>query len=271
MAGLYSPEVATNMRFANHLLTNQTLHFSFLGEIWSQRMFRGTAQGGMHSPKLFSRILCLVFADLREAWMRQGNMPPFTVFTWPVGYSSLWMIGLLSFTGMAQLRRRLPDIIQTVRRLQWASACLSINLEKSRLLGWQGRGPLPACLHGVQVADQITFLGCVLSSIASDEDLAQSILMRAVKALSASRRLFVDRGVNIFQRAFLCNMVVVASMRWMMRALVPSAAVLRLLRIQHSTLLVWLLGFRFWTTSVMGRCPPVCLHASCSEIVGTMP
>ena len=119
---------------------------------------------------------------LREHWLASGEEPPFLADH--VGFWTLWFVddGIICFRNMGQLRRLFPSFLAALRDLG-----LTINISKSKILGWSLPLVLPPCLEGIQVETCVTFLGMPLAILEADTDCTYSLLRRAVVAFFSNR------------------------------------------------------------------------------------
>lgn len=158
---------------------------------------------------------------------------------------ALWFIddGLLCFTGMSQLRRLFPQL-----RVALTEIGLDINISKSKILSNSLPSRLPSCLDGIQVVRQTVFLGLPLAIQEHDEDAAQSLLRRAVQAFFSNRRILIARHAPLDRRLYMFNSLITSTIRWALGTVLPTANNLRAMRVQCTTLLVWILRLRQHTS-----------------------
>ena len=230
---------ATSARFLDFLITHQVLQFSALGKTWTQTMTRGCVQGGCHSPLLFSRVLANVCGRLRDQWLASGEEPPFLAGR--SGLWSLWFVddGIVCFRNMRQLGRLFPAFLDALRAVG-----LELNLSKSKLLGLSLPSVLPQCLEGVQVTSCTQFLGMPLAIVETDSDSTYSLMRRAAVAFFSNRKILIERAAPVDKRLFMFNALITSTVRWSIGALLPTCHNLRLVRVQCTTLLVWVLRLR---------------------------
>ena len=86
----------------------------------------------------------------------------------------------------------------------------------------------------------VVLLGVSSSITISDELMAESLCGRAVRVFFSSTKLLTSADAPVRQRAQMLGALVTSAVRW----LVPSRPVLRKLRVQCATKLLWCLRLR---------------------------
>ena len=249
----YVPQQGASCRWFNFMVQHQRLIFQICDTEFCMGMDRGTVQGGTHSPALFSRVVALAAQRLQHVWESKGEKGPFLT-----GERYLWFIwfvddGLAMFNSPGQLRRLMPELIGCLRDLG-----LQLNISKCKLLGWPDSQRLPPCLHGIQLVTSTVFLGCNLTTQPEAElHFVQGLMQRAVRAFCSNRRVLCHPSAPVHRRLQLFQQLVVSTFRWALGAVVPTQGILKALRVQGTTLVVWLLGLgchRAWYSPVQLSC-----------------
>ena len=199
---------------------------------------RGTVQGGTHSPAIFSRVVALAAQRLQVKWESEGEVGPFLA-----GDSFLWFLwfvddGMVMFQSPRQLRHLMPQLQQCLNGLG-----LHLNIAKCKLLGWPGDQRVPLCLQGVQLVSSTTFLGCSLTIQPEGEfHFLQGLMRRAVQSFFINKGILCHPSATRPKRLQLFQALVVSSFRWALGVVVPSRGLLKAVKVQGTTLMVWLLG-----------------------------
>jgi hypothetical protein len=231
------PEHATSAKFIQWLVLSQSLSFSLFGKEWTIPMRRGTIQGGVHSPWLFSYAIASMFDDLSAEWDSKGESPPFKTSS-SQSIRGIWFVddGMVVFQSLAQLRRLWPSLQEALLQLG-----LRINLKKSSLLCVRQGISIPPCLHGVLQVEQFVYLGLPLRISEEDDYIAESLCLRGLKAYMTNRCLFQHGKSPLAKRLYVFDRLVTACIAWAVGTLRITAPLLKLFRVQHTTFMVWLL------------------------------
>ena len=236
---------AKSAKLLQWILSHSLLHFQFLAHEWTIEQQVGTQQGATHSPILFGRMVAAKFDEICARWTASGELPAF--FSGDLALWGIWFVddAICFFRNSAQYLPLVP-LIQML-----GSLGLSINTSKSCTLACGGPPRPLGCLPGLPHVPESVYLGFNLLLQEGDDHLLHGFLQRASSAFFSNRLLLTSASAPRRARLRMFQALVTSSIVWSLAVLSPSATHLRALRVQHVTLVGWLL-----------RCAP---HPSCQH------
>ena len=227
-------------RFLSWIICTQRVLFGLWGRHWGMRMTRGTVQGGTHSPWIFSLLVAMAFQSLSKSWDARGEVAPFTRGPEPgQGLRGVWYVddAMLVFSSLQQLERLWPELEAAL-----AALGLKIAVAKCRLMSCHNESRVPPCISGIQRVQRMVYLGVPITFAGDDLSHARDLCSRSLKAYMSNRALFHIRSTPALQRLSMFDRLVSSTVSWSMGTLQISRPVLQLLKVQHTTFVVWLLG-----------------------------